>query len=137
MLLINSLKLNPLILYSHIFDCLYSSFPARNILRLFPTYNFFPHKIVMMIPRSSHFISLFDVQNFMKQKSMKRLINFKEKTCMQLFIIAFLKNALNQIITERFIYYRKFILHITQPSQYRCTQLQYSFAVISEAPSIL
>ena len=33
------------------------------------------------------------------------------------------------------IYYRKFILQITQPSQYRCTQLQYRCAVISEAPS--
>jgi len=33
-----------------------------------------------------------------------------------------------------FIYYRKYILQITQPSQYRCTQLQYRFfAVISEA----
>ena len=27
--------------------------------------------------------------------------------------------------TERFIYYRKYILQITQPSQYRSTQLQY------------
>ena len=38
--------------------------------------------------------------------------------------------------TERFIHYRKYILQITQPSQYRCTQLQYMFAVISEAPSM-
>ena len=38
--------------------------------------------------------------------------------------------------TMCFIYYRKYILHIPQPSQYRCTQLQYWFAVISEAPSI-
>ena len=30
----------------------------------------------------------------------------------------------------------QYILQITQPSQYRCTQLQYRFAVISEAPSI-
>ena len=37
--------------------------------------------------------------------------------------------------TERFISYRKNILQITQPSLYRCTQLQYIFAVISEAPS--
>ena len=28
------------------------------------------------------------------------------------------------------------MLQITQPSQYRCTQLQYGLAVISEAPSI-
>ena len=39
--------------------------------------------------------------------------------------------------TERFMYYRKYILQITQPSQYRCTQLQYRFAVIFEAPSTL
>ena len=39
------------------------------------------------------------------------------------------------IVSECFIYYRKSILQITQPSQYRCTQLQYKFAVISEAPS--
>ena len=39
--------------------------------------------------------------------------------------------------TQCFIYYRKYILKITQPSQYRCTQLQYRFAVISEAPSII
>ena len=37
--------------------------------------------------------------------------------------------------TERSIYYRKHILQITQPSEYRYTQLQYRFAVISEAPS--
>jgi len=37
---------------------------------------------------------------------------------------------------ERFISYRKYKLQITQPSQYRCTQLQYRFAVISDAPSI-
>ena len=36
--------------------------------------------------------------------------------------------------TRRSIYYRKYILEITQPSQYRYTQLQYRFAVISEAP---
>ena len=36
--------------------------------------------------------------------------------------------------TTCFICYRISILQITQPSQYRCTQLQYSFAVISEAP---
>ena len=36
----------------------------------------------------------------------------------------------------RFISYRKYILQITQPSQYRCTLLQYRFAVISETPSI-
>ena len=36
--------------------------------------------------------------------------------------------------TERFISYRKYILQITQPSQYRCTQLQ--FAVIFEAPMV-
>ena len=38
--------------------------------------------------------------------------------------------------TECIIYYRKYIPQISQPSQYRCTQLQYTFAVISEAPSI-
>ena len=37
--------------------------------------------------------------------------------------------------TERFISYRKYILQTTKPSQYRCTQLQYRFAVSSEAPS--
>ena len=37
--------------------------------------------------------------------------------------------------TERFISYRKYILQITQPSQ--CTQLQYRYSVISEAPSRL
>ena len=39
------------------------------------------------------------------------------------------------VYTDRFTYYRKYILQITQPSQYICTQLQYRFAVISEAPS--
>ena len=39
--------------------------------------------------------------------------------------------------TVRFLYYRKFDLKIAQPSQYRYTQLQYRFAVISEAPSTL
>ena len=38
-------------------------------------------------------------------------------------------------INERFINYRRYILGITQPSQYRCTQLQYRFAVISDSPS--
>ena len=37
--------------------------------------------------------------------------------------------------TTCFIYYRKYILQITQPSRTRFTQLQYRFAVISEAPS--
>ena len=37
--------------------------------------------------------------------------------------------------TERFKSYRKYILQITQPSPYKCTQLPYRFAVISEAPS--
>ena len=37
--------------------------------------------------------------------------------------------------TERFMSYRKYVLQITQPSQNGCTQLQYRFAVISEAPS--
>ena len=41
------------------------------------------------------------------------------------------------LYTERSIYYRKYILQITQPSQNRFTLLQYRFAVISEAPSIL
>ena len=40
------------------------------------------------------------------------------------------------LYSECFIHYRKYILQITQPSQYRCTQLQYRFAVISEAPSM-
>ena len=34
-----------------------------------------------------------------------------------------------------FISYRKYILHITQPSKNRFSQLQYGFAVISEVPS--
>ena len=38
--------------------------------------------------------------------------------------------------TRRSIYQRKYILQITQPSQYRYTQLQHRFAVISEAASI-
>ena len=33
-------------------------------------------------------------------------------------------------------YYRKYILQNTQPSQYRYTQLQYRFEVISQAPSM-
>ena len=37
--------------------------------------------------------------------------------------------------TECCIYYHKYIMQITQFSQYRCTQLQYRFAVISEAHS--
>ena len=39
------------------------------------------------------------------------------------------------LATTCFIYYRKSILKIAQHCQYRCTQLQYRFAVISEAPS--
>ena len=39
--------------------------------------------------------------------------------------------------TTCFIYYCKYILLITQPSQCRCAQLQCRFAVISEAPSTL
>ena len=38
--------------------------------------------------------------------------------------------------TKRSIYYRKYVLQITQPSLYRYTQLMYRFAVISEAPSM-
>ena len=45
--------------------------------------------------------------------------------------------ALNYWYTKCFIYYRKSLLQITQPSQYRCTSIQYIFAVISEAPSTL
>ena len=37
--------------------------------------------------------------------------------------------------TECFIYYCKYILVITQPSLYRCTQLQCRFAETSQAPS--
>ena len=37
--------------------------------------------------------------------------------------------------TKRSIYYRIYILQITQPSQCRYTLLQYRFAIISEAPS--
>ena len=40
------------------------------------------------------------------------------------------------VLTERSMYYRKYMLQITQPSQYRYTQLQYIFAAISEAPSM-
>ena len=39
--------------------------------------------------------------------------------------------------TKRSIYYRKYVLQITQPSLYRYTQLMYRFAVISEAPNKL
>jgi len=39
-------------------------------------------------------------------------------------------------LTECSIYYRKYILQIVQPSQYRCTRLQYRFAAISETFSI-
>ena len=42
-------------------------------------------------------------------------------------------NLIGFVHTECFIYYRKYILQITQPSPYRCTQLQCRFAVISEA----
>ena len=35
------------------------------------------------------------------------------------------------------ISYRKYILKITQPSQYEYTKLQYRFAVISGAPSTM
>ena len=42
----------------------------------------------------------------------------------------------DQLCTERFIRYRKIILKITQPSQYRYTQLQFRCAVISKASSI-
>ena len=38
--------------------------------------------------------------------------------------------------TTCFIYCRKYILQITQPSQYRCKQWKYRFAVISEATSM-
>ena len=44
-------------------------------------------------------------------------------------------DSLSVLSTECFIYYRKSILQITQPSQYRCMQLQYRFAVMSEATS--
>ena len=44
-------------------------------------------------------------------------------------------DSLSLFTMECFIYYRKYILQITQPSQYRCKQLQYRFAVISKAPS--
>ena len=47
------------------------------------------------------------------------------------------KRVQEMVLTERFISYRKYTLQISQPSQYRCTQLQYRFAVISEAPSML
>ena len=43
--------------------------------------------------------------------------------------------VLEDLRTKRSIYYRKYILQIKQPSQYRYTQSQYRFAVISEAPS--
>ena len=41
---------------------------------------------------------------------------------------------MKEMSTERFIYYRKYILQIAQSSKYRYAQLQYIFAVISEAP---
>mgnify|MGYP001404079025 CR=1 FL=1 len=37
--------------------------------------------------------------------------------------------------TERPIYYRKYIMQIPQPSQYKHTKFEQRFAVISEAPS--
>ena len=37
--------------------------------------------------------------------------------------------------TEGSISYRKYILQITQPSEYRYAKLQYRFAVISGSPS--
>ena len=40
-----------------------------------------------------------------------------------------------QYITAN-IYYCKYILQITQPSQYRFAELQYRYAVISEAPGM-
>ena len=46
-------------------------------------------------------------------------------------------NLLAWCTTRRSIDYRKYILQITQPSQYRYSQLQYRFAVISEAPGNL
>ena len=46
-------------------------------------------------------------------------------------------NCRSVLVSERFISYRKYILQITQPSQYRCMQLKYIFAVISKAPSRL
>ena len=55
--------------------------------------------------------------------------NWRERDC---------SYAINRDITEYYklaIYYRKYILQITQPFQYRYTQLQYRFAVISKAPS--
>ena len=43
---------------------------------------------------------------------------------------------LTNIPTERSIYYRKQILQITQPSQYRFAKLQCRYAVTSGSPSI-
>ena len=42
-------------------------------------------------------------------------------------------NKDKQVGTQRFISYRKCKLQITQPSQYKCPQLQHRFVVI-EAP---
>ena len=53
------------------------------------------------------------------------------------YYINLVTTSLHTLIhTESFISYRIYILQITQPSQCRCTQLQYRFAVIFEAPSM-
>ena len=44
-------------------------------------------------------------------------------------------NALQNFIYTYYVFH--ILPQIWQPSQYRCTQLQYIFAVISEAPSTM
>ena len=52
----------------------------------------------------------------------------------QIYCVEFLQKTQ---YTKRSIYYRKYTLQKPQPSKNRYTQLQYRFAVISEAPSRL
>ena len=64
--------------------------------------------------------------------------------CLDIFINeTFIMLQFHPIFTIDMIYWvpqklpQIYILQITQPSQYRCTQLRYRFVVISEAPSII
>ena len=71
-----------------------------------------------------------------KNKNNRNYFSFSHDIgCIVIFDI--IRSILNLSDTEqRFIYCGKYILQITQPSQYRYNQLQYRFAVISEEPSI-
>ena len=61
-----------------------------------------------------------------------------ETKCTRILFVQYIINTLQsradvyvRISTRRSIYYRKYVLQIMQPSQYRYTQLQYGFAVLS------